>query len=74
MLEYADLIESARRDPYFLLKFSNEGVGWHLLTLAVPTDDVPDIRIVHAIRRASGQKDLVSANQEPGRTDAHGLH
>lgn len=51
MLECADLIEGARRDPDLLLKFSNEGVGWHLLTLAVPADDVPDIWIQLAIRR-----------------------
>src|SRR5712692_6397612 len=72
-VEHGDLLERTRRDAYLFLKFTKEGLGWSLVSLAVPTDHVPDAGVECPALRTLREKNLPSPDQKTPGTDSHCL-
>src|SRR5712692_10014445 len=73
LVEDGDLRERTRLDAYLFLKFTNEGLGWSLVSLAVPTDHVPDAGVEGPVLRTLREKNLPSPDQKTAGTDSHCL-
>jgi hypothetical protein len=72
-VEDGDLLERTRLDAYLFLKFTNKGLRWSFVSLAVSTDHVPDAGVECPVLRTPREKNPPSPDEKTAGTDSHRL-